>query len=640
MRITSQMLIDTVGQDIARSLSRYSRTVTMLSSNRGISAPSDDPIGTQHDLTLRARQSAITQYKSNISQANGWLATYDTGLGDLKNIYSSAKEVAVTMANDTYDATAREAAAKEIESLFQQVLQIANGNVDGRQLYSGFKTRTKPLEASSNGVIYRGDRGAINLDIDFGSQIVSNLNGADLFFKQLSLLGSDADLNVGMTGATRLADLHLGDGVDLTAGTIQIFDANRNLTYTVDVSGAVTAADVVTAVNTQLGAASNLSLAISGTGASFRWIPVIGAANTVTDSTPLSNLNSGTGVQRQPGKILIHNESGTIYFEASIGSATTLGEVRTALNDALTAQGITGVSVGFNSTGTGLAVTDTNGVPLGLTFEDVSDQSTTAMDLGISGRVDGVLEGRDLKPQAEFVITEGGGTAGHDLGLLGTFKFETAGEELAPRLMLDTPLAQLNNNSGFALGRIKISQGDQVAFVDLGNSTVVTVADAISAINRSGLAITAEINDAGTGMQIRPTVDDRTLIIENADESDTASALGIIGSPDMLGSMMMLITALHNDDRALAEKLTGNLDAAMNELLSARASVGSKVNRMDAGLNRLEAADVEVTKLLSEVEDADITGLVTQLSKEQNLYQAALLAGARAIQPSLLDFLD
>jgi flagellar hook-associated protein 3 FlgL len=639
MRITSQMLIDTVGYDIANSLSRYARTETMLSSGRRIMAPSDDPIGTQHDLTLRARQSAIGQYKSNISQANGWLAAYDTGLGDLKNIYSSAKEVAVTMANDTYDATAREAAAKEVESLFQQVLQIANGSVDGRQLYSGFRTQTKPLEASSNGVIYKGDRGAINLDIDFASQIVSNLNGVDLFFKPVSTLGSDANLKLGMTGATRLADLHLGAGVNLAAGTIQVFDANRSLTYTVDVSGAVTAADVVAAVNTQLGAASNMSLALSGTGAAFRWVPVVGATNTVTDSTPLSNLNSGTGVQRQPGKILIHNDSGTISFEASIGSATTLGEVRTAITDALSAQGITGVTVGFNSTGTGLAITDSNAVPLGLTIADVSEQSTAAVDLGISGRVDGVLEGRDLKPQAEFVITEGGGTAGRDLGLLGTFKFETAGDELDPRLMLDTPLSQLNNNSGFELGRIKISQGDQVAFVDLGNSTIVTVADAISAINRSGLAITAEINAAGTGLQIRSTVDDRTLIIENADDGQTASALGIIGSPDMLGSMMMLITALHNDDRALAEKLNGNLDKAMDELLSSRASVGSKVIRMETSLNRLEAADVEVAKLLSEVEDADITALVTQLSKEQNLYQAALLAGARAIQPSLLDFI-
>jgi flagellin-like hook-associated protein FlgL len=174
--------------------------------------------------------------------------------------------------------------------------------------------------------------------------------------------------------------------------------------------------------------------------------------------------------------------------------------------------------------------------------------------------------------------------------------------------------------------------------VDLSNSTIVTVADAISAINRSGLAVTAEINSAGTGLQIRPTVDDRTLIVEDADENKTATALGINGSPDMLGSMMMLITALHNDDRALAGKLNGNLDKAMDELLSSRAAMGSKVIRMETSLNRLTAAETEVAKLLSDVEDADITSLVSQLAKEQNLYQAALLAGSRAIQPSLLDF--
>jgi flagellar hook-associated protein 3 FlgL len=638
MRITSQMLIDQTSFDIANSLSRYARTETQMSSGRRINAPSDDPIGTQHDLTLRTRQSQIGQYKANINLASGWLSAYDTGLSDLKNIYSSAREVTVMMANDTYDATAREAAAKEVESLFQQVLQIANGSVDGRQLYSGFRTRTKPLAASANGVIYEGDRGAINLDIDFASRMVSNVNGAELFFKQLTTLGSDGNLKMGLTGATRLADLHLGAGVDLGSGSVQVLDANRNLTYTLDLSGAVTADDVVTAVNAQLGAASNLSLAISGTGASFHWVPVVGATNTVTDDTPLSNLNGGTGVQREPGKIRIRDESGSLSFEVSIGSATTLGGVRTAINDALTARGITGVTVGFNSTGTGLAVTDGNLPPLGLIIEDVSEESTVASDLGITGRVDSLLEGQDLRPQAEFVISEGGGAVGGDLGLLGTFRFDTAGEELDPRLMLDTPLSQLNNNGGFALGRIKISQGDQVAFVDLSNSTIVTVADAISAINRSGLAVTAEINSAGTGLQIRPTVDDRTLIIEDADDNKTASALGISGSPDMLGSMLLLITALHNDDRALAGKLNGNLDKAMNELLSSRAAMGSKVVRMETSLNRLTAAEAEVTKLLSDVEDADITSLVSQLAKEQNLYQAALLAGSKAIQPSLLDF--
>jgi flagellin-like hook-associated protein FlgL len=306
----------------------------------------------------------------------------------------------------------------------------------------------------------------------------------------------------------------------------------------------------------------------------------------------------------------------------------------------LTAQGITGVTVGFNSTGTGLAVTDGNIPPLGLVIEDMSNLSTTAADLGLAGSVGSLLDGRDLRPQAEFVITEGGGSAGGDLGLLGTVHYETTGEALKPRLTLDTPLAWLNNNSGFDLGRIKISQGNEIAYVDLSNSAVVTVADAIKAINSCGLAVAAAINDAGTGLQITPILSDRTLIVEDADETGTATTLGIIGSPDMLGSMMMLATALHNDDRALAGRLNANMESAMAELLSARASVGAKVNRMETSLNGLESAETEVTKLLSEVEDADITALATQLAKEEYMYQAALVAVSKALQPTLLDFLD
>ena len=45
-------------------------------------------------------------------------------------------------------------------------------------------------------------------------------------------------------------------------------------------------------------------------------------------------------------------------------------------------------------------------------------------------------------------------------------------------------------------------------------------------------------------------------------------------------------------------------------------------------------------ELLSEVEDADLTELVTQLAMQETSYQSALIASSKIIQPSLLDFLD
>ena len=116
-------------------------------------------------------------------------------------------------------------------------------------------------------------------------------------------------------------------------------------------------------------------------------------------------------------------------------------------------------------------------------------------------------------------------------------------------------------------------------------------------------------------------------------------ALGINGSSDMLGSLMLLINALRANDRETAEQINGNLESSIQKLLSVRADIGSRMIRLETTQNRLEQTEIHTTKLLSEVEDADIVNLVTELAREENLYQAALLASSKIIQPSLLDFL-
>jgi flagellar hook-associated protein 3 FlgL len=101
-----------------------------------------------------------------------------------------------------------------------------------------------------------------------------------------------------------------------------------------------------------------------------------------------------------------------------------------------------------------------------------------------------------------------------------------------------------------------------------------------------------------------------------------------------------LIKALNNDDREVVGQLIENLTDGMQELLNQRASVGAMVNRLETTDSRLNDLNYSFKSLLSEVEDADLTQLVTDLATQENSYNAALVAAAKIIQPSLLDFLD
>lgn len=83
------------------------------------------------------------------------------------------------------------------------------------------------------------------------------------------------------------------------------------------------------------------------------------------------------------------------------------------------------------------------------------------------------------------------------------------------------------------------------------------------------------------------------------------------------------------------QKLTTNLDT----VLTARAQIGSVQNRASLADSRLGDVKLAVTQQLTNVEDVDMAEALTKLSSQQTAYQAALSAGAKVIQPSLMDFL-
>jgi flagellar hook-associated protein 3 FlgL len=81
------------------------------------------------------------------------------------------------------------------------------------------------------------------------------------------------------------------------------------------------------------------------------------------------------------------------------------------------------------------------------------------------------------------------------------------------------------------------------------------------------------------------------------------------------------------------------LDQYINNLLSFRSEAGAKVNRLELVESRLEDMELNYTELLSENEDVDMARLIIDLKNQENVYRASLAAGARIIQPTLVDFL-
>ena len=118
------------------------------------------------------------------------------------------------------------------------------------------------------------------------------------------------------------------------------------------------------------------------------------------------------------------------------------------------------------------------------------------------------------------------------------------------------------------------------------------------------------------------------------------------GSTVFQGTEDIFQTLIDIRDNLRAGDQSSLQNARLSELETLRQQVSQGVSRVGAVQNRLSAADseledfkIQLQQVLSDSIDADFADVVINLNAQSNAYQAALNAGARIIQPSLLDFI-
>jgi flagellar hook-associated protein 3 FlgL len=93
------------------------------------------------------------------------------------------------------------------------------------------------------------------------------------------------------------------------------------------------------------------------------------------------------------------------------------------------------------------------------------------------------------------------------------------------------------------------------------------------------------------------------------------------------------------DTDSLSNVRLGEVDNVMTQLLDGAALFGAKMNRLELVEQRLEDRLLGFQEHLSDTEDADLVEAVVRMNTQQTALEAALNAGARVLQPSLLDFI-
>jgi len=117
------------------------------------------------------------------------------------------------------------------------------------------------------------------------------------------------------------------------------------------------------------------------------------------------------------------------------------------------------------------------------------------------------------------------------------------------------------------------------------------------------------------------------------------------------GARVMVMRTTWNVANELYEKLAAGASASeitasirpiqdgQNHLLSKTAEIGGRARRLDLLEARYEQDMINYERMRSEAEDVDFAEASLHFAMAEAVYQAALSAGARIIQPTLMDFL-
>ncbi len=108
---------------------------------------------------------------------------------------------------------------------------------------------------------------------------------------------------------------------------------------------------------------------------------------------------------------------------------------------------------------------------------------------------------------------------------------------------------------------------------------------------------------------------------------------------NLFDMVMSLRNSITEGDREGTTQAVGSLDDALDNLEAATALIGTRISAVQNTTSRLEAAQLESTKSLSELADADIVDSISRYNQEEAYYQMSLQVSARIMQKSLLNFI-
>ena len=188
MRVANKTIYDMIKFNLGNITEEMNKANKVIATQKRITCLSDDPVGLTQVLNIKSSLSNIEQLGRNISMGKSWLAASESALNNAQNMISDVKDLCVQMATATTDATQRASAAETVQNTLEEIISLANTELNGRYIFAGSKTDSSPFSQTGT---YSGDSNAFTVKTGSNATVE---------------VGSDGDATFG-TIFTTLTDL-------------------------------------------------------------------------------------------------------------------------------------------------------------------------------------------------------------------------------------------------------------------------------------------------------------------------------------------------------------------------------------------------------------------------------------------------
>lgn len=178
MRVTDSSTFDLARQTVADARTRVADAQRQASTGLRVEKPSDDPLAAAQAKRASAKEVRAESHQRVTSYAGMALEVMDSALSHVADLLQRVRELAIQAANDTIGPDQRAAAAAEVGTIKDQILAIANTEVDGRYVFAGRANSGAPYDANGT---YQGDPEGKEVEVAPGVRAEEGMPGNRIF---------------------------------------------------------------------------------------------------------------------------------------------------------------------------------------------------------------------------------------------------------------------------------------------------------------------------------------------------------------------------------------------------------------------------------------------------------------------------